>query len=165
VVWRVVSLRRLGLQAVALAAAGLAVLAWLGRPNPPAGGWNDWNVPPWAAAPVAARRPPAAETLTSVTLLAVPEARAGGATVLRDGLPVARFAGGPVTVVAAPGDDLAVDARGVGGLAVRVLATAPGVRAPQRGAWIPLGTGVTDLGAVRLVAPAGASVAARAGAP
>lgn len=139
-----VSLRRVGLQVAATMGVALTVALWLTSPAP---GWSGWDAAPWPMPAAAHARLP----LREVTLLALPEGRAAHAAVLRDGLPVSRFAGGPVTVVAAPGDRLAVSSGGVSGLTLRVLAVGPGVVWPRAGLALPLSPGVTDLGPVRLV--------------
>ena len=126
------SLRRFALQVAAVCGIAATLTVWWRAP-----GWQDWEVDPWFQRTVqhlVALRPstvvvdratanssPSSGALGLITLLAVPERRSGATVVLRDGLPVSAFAGGPVTVLVAPGDTLAVDSPDPG-TAIRILA-------------------------------------------
>lgn len=125
------SLRRFALRVAAVCGIAATLTVWWRAP-----GWQDWEVDPWfqrtvqhlvALSPstVVSRATASSSPLTGalglITLLAVPERRSGAVVVLRDGLPVSAFAGGPVTVLVAPGDTLAVDSPDPG-TAIRVLA-------------------------------------------
>jgi hypothetical protein len=130
--------------ALALVAAGGVLSAGIAATRRPP--WWDGLASPWALMPAAT---PAVPALGQVTLEALPRAAAASAVVLRDGLRVAAFAGGPVTVLVAPGDVLAVDdpRRPIW---IRVLA-ASRVALPWRARWV--GPGRVRLGVVR--APTG----------
>lgn len=167
---RVFSLRRAALPAAAGFALATALLLWWMQPTP---GWTDGAVDPWvppiagstgtlvrAAGVPAARAGHALRApveLGEVTVVAAPPGLAARAVVTRDGLPVSTFADGPVTVLAAVGDTIAVESPAPR-VRVRILAVGPEIVFPHRPGWLPLRAGVTVLGRVGRSAGQGQTV-------
>lgn len=115
--------RRL-LAAVALASAVVALRQGMGADGP----WVDWAGGPLGVGGVGRRLP-----VGAVTVVAWPPAAGRMAEVLRDGMVVGFFRGGPLTVLVLPGDYLGARA-GDMPVGLRVLAVSPNVRWPKTGA-------------------------------